>query len=260
MFKAKSESALADTVLNPQFVQYLETKRVNRSIDAYILNSLQTSNVATNITELLESASATLGSSAILSSSEIHTEPPFIPTLPIQPTISDQRFAISSPPSTPQTSIISSPPSTPHTPITSTVVVVINPPASPRPVSNPPRAMVAKYAPLVFPQNLDAVPANYQSKTPLFDATQGITTHQHVDKMNDFFDLHEIDEENVTMRLLVQSFGGEVRKWFRALPARTINTLPVLHRQFLDCWEVKKNPLQILSEYENINRNAGESV
>jgi len=78
--------------------------------------------------------------------------------------------------------------------------------------------------------------------------------------MNDFFDLHEVDAKNVSMRLFVQSFGGEVRKWFRALPARSINTFPVLHRQFLDRWEVKKNPLQILSEYENIKRNVGESV
>jgi hypothetical protein len=29
---------------------------------------------------------------------------------------------------------------------------------------------------------------------------------------------------------------------------------------FLDRWEVKKNPLQILSEYENIRRNQGEIV
>jgi len=49
-------------------------------------------------------------------------------------------------------------------------------------------------------------------------------------------------------------------KWFRALPTGTINTLLVLHRQFLDRWEVKKNPLQILSEYENIKRNVGETI
>jgi hypothetical protein len=29
---------------------------------------------------------------------------------------------------------------------------------------------------------------------------------------------------------------------------------------FLDRWEVKKNPLQILSKYENIRRNPGETV
>lgn len=120
--------------------------------------------------------------------------------------------------------------------------------------------MAAQYAPLMLPKNLDAMPVDYQRKIPLFDGTQGITAQQHVDKMTDFFDLYEIDEENVTMRLFVQTFGGEVQKWFKALPARTINTLAILQIKFLDCWQVKKNPLQIISKYENINRNVGESV
>jgi len=42
------------------------------------------------------------------------------------------------------------------------------------------------------------MPVDYQSKIPLFDATQGITVQQHFDRMSDFFNLHEIDEENVT--------------------------------------------------------------
>ena len=105
------------------------------------------------------------------------------------------------------------------------------------------------------------MPAHYQSKISLFDGTpQGVTTQQHVDRMIDFFDLHEIDAENVTMRLFVQTFGGEVRKWFRALLAASITTFPNLQRQLLDHWEVKKNPLHILSEYENIKWNVGESV
>ena len=63
--------------------------------------------------------------------------------------------------------------------------------------------------------------------------------------MADFFDLHEIDEENVTMRLFMQTFGGEVRKWFRNLPAISIPTLDDLKRKFLEFWEVKKDLLQI---------------
>ena len=104
------------------------------------------------------------------------------------------------------------------------------------------------------------MPADYQIKIPIFDATQSIKSQQHVDKMNDFFDLHEAEAKNVTTSLFVKSFGGEVQKWFRALPAAFIHTFPELHRQFLDLWEVKKNPLQILSDYENIKRNVGESV
>jgi len=70
--------------------------------------------------------------------------------------------------------------------------------------------------------------------------------------MADFCELHEIDVENVAMRLFVQTFAGEVRKWFRGLPAAHIATLVDLQRQFLNHWEVKKNPLQILAEYEQI--------
>ena len=95
--------------------------------------------------------------------------------------------------------------------------------------------MAARFAPLVLPQNLDDMPADYQRKIPLFDGTpQSVTAQQHVDRMADFFDLHEIDAENVTMRLFVQTFGGEVRNWFRALSARSITTLPNLQRQILD--------------------------
>ena len=42
-------------------------------------------------------------------------------------------------------------------------------------VVNPPRVMVAEYAPLVLPQVLNDMPADYQSKIPIFDATQRIT-------------------------------------------------------------------------------------
>jgi len=121
--------------------------------------------------------------------------------------------------------------------------------------------MAARFSPLVLPQNLDDMRTDYKSKIPLFEGTpHSVTTQQHVDRMTNFFDLHEIDVENVTMRLFVQTYGREVRKWFRALPATSITTLTNLHRQFLDRWEVKKNPLQILSEYENIKRNVGESI
>ena len=79
------------------------------------------------------------------------------------------------------------------------------------------------------------MPNDYQSKIPFFDGTpNSITDQQHVDKMADFYELHEIDAENVAMRLFVQTFAGEVRKWFRALPAASIATLAELQRQFLD--------------------------
>jgi hypothetical protein len=120
--------------------------------------------------------------------------------------------------------------------------------------------MAARYAPLVLAAPLHAMPQDYQTRLPQFDATGPLNTQQHVDKMNDYFDLQEVDEADVQMRLFAQSLTGDVKKWFKALPAASVPDLVAFQRSFLDRWEVKKNPLQILSEYENIKRNQGETV
>jgi hypothetical protein len=65
--------------------------------------------------------------------------------------------------------------------------------------------------------------------------------------MNNYFDLQEVDEADVQMRLFAQSLTGEVKKWFKTLRAATIIDITIFHQNFLDRWEVKKNPLQILS-------------
>ena len=102
LFETKSESAIGSTVINPEFIKYLEIEQANRSIDSYILN-IQNSIVATNIPEFIESTSETLGPSAVTSSSQVPTEPLFIPTIPVQPSILDKKSAVVSPPSTPHT-------------------------------------------------------------------------------------------------------------------------------------------------------------
>jgi hypothetical protein len=76
--------------------------------------------------------------------------------------------------------------------------------------------------------------------------------------MNDYFDMQEVDEANVQMRLFAQILTGDVKKWFKTLCVATITDMTVFHQTFLDQWEVKKNPLQIMLEYENIKRNQGE--
>lgn len=113
--------------------------------------------MATNIPEFTESASQTLGPSEVASSSRIPTEPSFIPTIPVQPEISDQQSAVVSPPS----------PS--HTPRSPTAP---SPPVSLRQqIINPPRVMAARFSPLALPTNLDPMPADYQRNIPIFDGT-----------------------------------------------------------------------------------------
>ena len=40
LFETKSESVVASTALNPEFIRNLEAERANKSIDDYILNQL----------------------------------------------------------------------------------------------------------------------------------------------------------------------------------------------------------------------------
>ena len=119
--------------------------------------------------------------------------------------------------------------------------------------------MADQYAPLVLPRKLHAMPQDYQ-RTFLFDAIGQYTTQQHVNTMTKYFELHEINESDVQMRLFAQTLTGDVKKWFKALPANHIADLAFFHRLFIDRWERKKNPLQILLEYDNIRRYPNESV
>jgi hypothetical protein len=120
--------------------------------------------------------------------------------------------------------------------------------------------MAARYAPLVLAVPLHSIPQDYQTRLQQFDGTRPLNAQQHIDKMNDYFDLHEVDEADIQMRLFAQSLKGDIKKWYKDLRATSILDLTAFQRRFLDRWEVKKNPLQILSEYENIRRNQGERV
>lgn len=78
--------------------------------------------------------------------------------------------------------------------------------------------------------------------------------------MKDYFELHEVDEVDVKMRLFAQTLVGDVKKWFKTLPHNHIVDLAAFHQFFKNRWERKENHLQILSEYDNIRRYFSESV
>jgi len=93
-----------------------------------------------------------------------------------------------------------------------------------------------------------------------FDGTRPFTTQQHVDKLNDLIDLEEVDHEHVKLRIFRQNLLGEVKKWFKALLVASIACFQKFEQLFLSKREVKKNPLQIFSEYESLRRNLGDIV
>ncbi len=100
--------------------------------------------------------------------------------------------------------------------------------------------MANRYAPLVLPSQLDAMPIYYQSKIFLFDATGQYIAQQHVNKMYDFFELHDIDEADVQMRFFAQTLSRDVKKRFKAFLVNHIADLANFHRLFIDRWEKEK--------------------
>ena len=116
------------------------------------------------------------------------------------------------------------------------------------------------YAPLVLPANPGAMPQDYQSKITPFDGSGTYTTEQHTKKMTDYFEIYEIDVDDVRMRICFQTLTRKVRTWFRSLHANSITDPEALYRTFLNRWEKKKDPLQILSEYETLKRGTQETV
>ena len=78
--------------------------------------------------------------------------------------------------------------------------------------------------------------------------------------MTDYFEIYEIDTADVQTRIFVQSLSGEVRTWFRASTPNSIYNLRTLYQQFLNRWGKRKDPLQILSEYENLRRGPHETI
>ena len=78
------------------------------------------------------------------------------------------------------------------------------------------------------------MPQDYQTKITYFDGTVSHTTLQHTKKMQYYFENYEIDDDGVRMKIFVQSLTGDVRTWFRALPANSIADPEALYQTFLN--------------------------
>ena len=62
------------------------------------------------------------------------------------------------------------------------------------------------------------------------------------------------------MRLFVQSFVGEVKKWFKVLAPRSLHDWNELEDTFLRKWGIKVDLVQDLIEYNNLKKASHELV
>ena len=86
--------------------------------------------------------------------------------------------------------------------------------------------VVARYAPLVLSQPWTDLPGGYYQKyLPRFNGQGETTTEEHWDAILSYADNQNIESKDVWMRMFGQILDGEVRKWFKELPANSITLI-----------------------------------
>jgi hypothetical protein len=79
------------------------------------------------------------------------------------------------------------------------------------------------YKPLDMPPILHDLPVNYIKNLPRFDGENvNITAEKHIQTLEDFLDLFEVEEDDVCIRIFSLSLLGKVKDWFKNLPATSI--------------------------------------
>ena len=86
-----------------------------------------------------------------------------------------------------------------------------------------PTKVIERYKPLVFPLIFQPLLTELTNQLPLFNReNKGVTTVEHVQNLEDLLDLYEIEEDDVRTRMFALSLQGNVKSWFKILPATRI--------------------------------------
>jgi hypothetical protein len=117
-----------------------------------------------------------------------------------------------------------------------------------------------RYAPLVFPNPLSAMPTgDYQKYMPKFTGSGDYTVEEHIEAFYSYAKNINISED-VWTRVFVQSLDGQARKLFKELPTNSVIGIEQLYEVFLKHWGERTDLLYYIFEFGNLRRENGESV
>jgi hypothetical protein len=121
--------------------------------------------------------------------------------------------------------------------------------------------VAARYAPIILPHPMNALPTrDYLKYIPKFTREEDITAKEHLAAFCSYANNLNIENEDVWMRVFVQSLDGEARKWFRGLTLGSIFGIEALDDAFLRQWGDKKYFLYYIIEFGSLKRKEGEYV
>jgi ribonuclease HI len=162
----------------------------------------------------------------------------------------------SSPPSSPPNR-----PSPPLSPTSSSSSSIIKTIMAGQNMTRMEQILANRYAPLVLPNPLSAMPTgDYQKYMPKFTGAGEYTAEEHIEAFYAYAENINISEEDVWTRVFVQSLDGQARKWFKELPANSITGIEQLDAAFLKYWGERRDLLYYMSEFGNLKRKDDETV
>ena len=116
-----------------------------------------------------------------------------------------------------------------------------------------------RYAPLSLLIVMHDLLDNYMKSLPKFTGEGDLTATEHIVFFDQFVDIIGIEHEDVYMRLLVQTFEGQVRNRFKGLPVDSIPSYNDLETSFLRKLGEKKDHLYYLTKLGALRKKTYES-
>jgi hypothetical protein len=108
---------------------------------------------------------------------------------------------------------------------------------------------------------MNPIPAgDYLKYMPKFTGEGDVTAEEHLASFYSYADNLNIENEDVWMRVFIQSLDGEVRKWFRGLAPGSIAWIEALDSVFLRQWGDRKDFMYYMTEFGSLKKMEGESV
>jgi hypothetical protein len=120
--------------------------------------------------------------------------------------------------------------------------------------------VTSKFSALNLPQITHDLPGNYMIYLPKFDGDKTRSFEYHMISFQDFTDDQFVEPNDIFMRRFVQNLEGYVRKWFRELPAASIDSWPTLGVSFMIQWGEKRDILYYLNEFISPGKRVDETI
>jgi hypothetical protein len=139
----------------------------------------------------------------------------------------------------------------------SPLIIMVAPP----PLTKMQQILATRYAPLILPNLVSAMSTgDYQKYMPKFTGEGDVYAEEHIEDFYSYVENLNIEEEDVWTQVFVQSLDGHARKWFKELPAGSIDGIEQLDDTFLKHWGDRRDFLYYITEFGNLRKQNGEIV